>query len=279
MEKGKNFYGNGFRTLVVDLLLIVLIVIFASSFFSQKMVVKAETEQTVQTEQTPETEAVYTGWKTVDGSKYYYVKGKKTTGWKKISGKYYYFSSSGKLQTNKIVGSKKKGYYYVDKTGVRVTTSQIKYAVAFVVANSKSSQTRQQRLKSCFKALCKYPYTRLYDGAPTAKTAASYASYMFKNKTGNCYRYAAAMVYIARVLGYDSRLAVGGVTSSSTRSLSAHGWCEVKIGSTWKMIDCSMQRAYTNKNLFLVKRSSYPFRLRCDKTYTMSVSNGKVKWK
>ncbi|MCD7767145.1 MAG: hypothetical protein LUH53_11650, partial [Lachnospiraceae bacterium] len=60
MEKGKNFYGNGFRTLVVDLLLIVLIVIFASSFFSQKMVVKAETEQTVQTEQTPETEAVYT---------------------------------------------------------------------------------------------------------------------------------------------------------------------------------------------------------------------------
>lgn len=239
----------------------------------QASVVRAEEAET------QETEAAYTGWKTVDNYKYYYVNGKKTTGWKKISGKYYYFSSAGRLQTNKIVGSKKKGYYYVDKTGVRVTTSQIKYAVAFVVKNSKSTQTRQQRLKSCFKALCKYPYSRMYDGAPTAKTAASYATYMFKNKTGNCYRYAAAMVYIARVLGYDSRLAVGGVTSSSTRSLSAHGWCEVKIGSTWKMIDCSMQRAYTSKNLFLVKRSSYPFRLRCDKVYTMTVSNGKVKWK
>ncbi|MCC8047288.1 MAG: hypothetical protein LIP12_17670 [Clostridiales bacterium] len=223
----------------------------------------------------------YTGWKTKNGYKYYYKKGKKVTGWKKISGKYYYFSSSGKLQTNKIVGTEKAGYYYVDSTGVRVTASQIKSAVAFVMENSDSSQRRKQRLKSCFQALCKYYYSHRgsISGAPTASTVASFATDMFKNKSGNCYRYAAAMAYIARVLGYDSRLAVGGVTAYSTSSLSTHGWCEVKIGSTWKMIDCSMQRAHKDVSLFLVTRSDYPYRLRCDTVYTMTVKKGKVGWK
>lgn len=219
------------------------------------------------------------GWKKVGNNKYYYKKGVKAKGWTKIKGKYYYFSKKGVLQTNRIVGSNSKGYYYVDKTGVRVTTSQIKAAVAFVVKNSSSKQTNEQRFKACFKALCNYPYQRIYGDSPSANKISSYASYMFNNKMGNCYRYASALAYIARVLGYDSRVAVGGVTARTYGSLSPHGWCEVKIGSVWKMCDCSMQRAHTNKNLFLVKRSAYPFRLSCKKVYTMQSKNGKISWK
>lgn len=46
-----------------------------------------------------------TGWKTLNGSKYYFNKstGYRETGFKEISGKYYYFNSSGKMQKNKKV--------------------------------------------------------------------------------------------------------------------------------------------------------------------------------
>ncbi|MCD7745324.1 MAG: hypothetical protein LUI13_08615 [Lachnospiraceae bacterium] len=239
----------------------------------------ASTTETAETAETVAAEEAYTGWETVDDVKYYYVDGEKVTGWKKISGKYYYFNAKGKLQTNKIVGSKKAGYYYVDKTGVRVTDSRIKAAVSFVVKHSKSSQSNRQRLKACYKAMCKNPYTRFYGETPTASKMASYASYMFKNNTGNCYRYASAMAYIARVLGYDSRVSVGGVNSYGGTTLSPHGWCEVKVGSTWRIIDCSIQNRHPDVSLFLVTRKSFPYLLRCNSTFRMTVKNGKVSWK
>lgn len=220
------------------------------------------------------------GWRTSGNRKVYYENGKRVKGWKKIKEKKYYFNRRGVLQRNKIVGSKEKGYYYVDTNGVRVTTYPIRAAVAFVMNNSKKNQTSIQRLKACFEALCTYPYYRFYNDAPSAQMIPSYATYMFKNRQGNCYRYASTFAYIARVLGFDSRVAAGAVTARGTNALlSPHGWCEVKIGTEWKMCDCSMQRAYRNHNLFLVSRSSYPFRFRCDQIFTMRAKRGKVIWK
>ncbi|MCD8014142.1 MAG: hypothetical protein LUG99_13385 [Lachnospiraceae bacterium] len=248
----------------------------------------AETSETAvsnsntETSETAESDSIaeaYTGWKKVDGVKYYYVDGEKVTGWKKISGKYYYFNAKGKLQTNKIVGSKKKGYYYVDKTGVRVTDARIKAAVNFVVTHSKSSQSNRARLKACYVAMYNNPYKRFYGDTPSASTMPSYAAYMFKYNTGNCYRYASAMAYIARVLGYDSRVTTGGVNSSGGTYLAAHGWCEIKVGSTWRILDCSIQLKHKNVSLFLVTRKTYPYPLRWDKSYRMTVKNGKVTWK
>ena len=144
---------------------------------------------------------------------------------------------------------------------------------------SDAKFSRQKRLKQCFRAIRKYPYHHMSSVAPAAKKIPSYANYMFTAQKGNCYRYGSAMAYIGRVLGYDTRLAVGAVTSRGPRaSLSPHGWCEIKIGKNWKMIDCSMQRFNLKKNLFLVTRKKYPYRLRCDKVHAMVVRNGKVKW-
>lgn len=200
-------------------------------------------------------------------------------GWCKIGKAYYYFNKKGVMQKNKIVGDKKKGYYYVDASGVRVTDRVTRTAVAFVRKHSNSGQSKKQRLKSCYNALCKYPYKRFYGDHPGAKEMPSYASYMFKNKKGNCYRYTAAMAYIARVLGFDSRVSIGGVSSRRNGSLNPHGWCEVKIGGKWKICDCSMRRVNKNKTLFLLEWKKYPYRIRRDKKITMQVKKGKVSWK
>ena len=186
---------------------------------------------------------------------------------------------NNKLVTNKIVGSKTKGYYYVDKTGCKVNTREIRQAVDFVMRNSKAGDSRAKRLKACYRALQTYPYFGMTNRAPKAKNLSSYARYMFSRHRGDCYYYASTMAYIARVLGYDSRVAVGGVTARGPAApLSLHGWCEVKYGKSWRMLDCSMQRAHLDRNLCLVTRKKYPFRLRCDKVYTMTVKKAKVKW-
>ena len=186
---------------------------------------------------------------------------------------------NNKPVTNKIVGSKAKGYYYVDKTGRKVNTREIRQAVDFVMRNSKAGDSRAKRLKACYRALQAYPYFGMTNRAPKAKNLFSYARYMFSRHRGDCYYYASTMAYIARVLGYDSRVAVGGVTARGPAApLSLHGWCEVKYGKSWRMLDCSMQRAHLDRNLCLVTRKKYPFRLRCDKVYTRTVKNAKVKW-
>lgn len=186
---------------------------------------------------------------------------------------------NNKPVTNKIVGSKAKGYYYVDKTGRKVNTREIRQAVDFVMRNSKAGDSRAKRLKACYRALQTYPYFGMTNRAPKAKNLSSYARYMFSRHRGDCYYYASTMAYIARVLGYDSRVAVGGVTARGPAApLSLHGWCEVKYGKSWRMLDCSMQRAHHDRNLCLVTRKKYPFRLRCDKVYTMTVKKAKVKW-
>ena len=186
---------------------------------------------------------------------------------------------NNKLVTNKIVGSKTKGYYYVDKTGCKVNTREIRQAVDFVMRNSKAGDSRAKRLKACYRAFQTYPYFGMTNRAPKAKNLSSYARYMFSRHRGDCYYYASTMAYIARVLGYDSRVAVGGVTARGPAApLSLHGWCEVKYGKSWRMLDCSMQRAHLDRNLCLVTRKKYPFRLRCDKVYTMTVKKAKVKW-
>ena len=186
---------------------------------------------------------------------------------------------NNKPVTNKIVGSKAKGYYYVDKTGRKVNTREIRQAVDFVMRNSKAGDSRAKRLKACYRALQAYPYFGMTNRAPKAKNLFSYARYMFSRHRGDCYYYASTMAYIARVLGYDSRVAVGGVTARGPAApLSLHGWCEVKYGKSWRMLDCSMQRAHHDRNLCLVTRKKYPFRLRCDKVYTMTVKKAKVKW-
>lgn len=186
---------------------------------------------------------------------------------------------NNKPVTNKIVGSKAKGYYYVDKTGRKVNTREIRQAVDFVMRNSKVGDSRAKRLKACYRALQAYPYFGMANRAPKAKNLFSYARYMFSRHRGDCYYYASTMAYIARVLGYDSRVAVGGVTARGPAApISLHGWCEVKYGKSWRMLDCSMQRAHLDRNLCLVTRKKYPFRLRCDKVYTMTVKNAKVKW-
>ena len=142
-----------------------------------------------------------------------------------------------------------------------------------------SSRTRLGKLKACYRYIvdvCRY---RSAGDAESIRKMPSYAQYMFRTHTGNCYRGAAALTYAAKVLGFETRMGVGGVTAYADHSLSTHGWTEVKLGGKWHICDTSMQRYHSDADLFMVPRSEYPYRIRIDDTYELTVQNGKVVWR
>ncbi|MCM1179186.1 MAG: transglutaminase-like domain-containing protein [Clostridium sp.] len=189
-----------------------------------------------------------------------------------------YYSQKGVLQKNKIVGDKKEGYYYVDSTGRRVETKEITQAVKFVRAHTKSGWSKSKKLQACYKYLWKnYTYQRFYD-TPKASKMSGYANYMFKNKKGNCYRYAASFACIARVIGYESRVACGSV-SSTRGGMTPHGWTEVKVDGKWYICDANMQKNWPKVNSYMRTEKTYAYRHICKKRYKLTVKNGKVSWK
>lgn len=220
------------------------------------------------------------GWVRIKSETYYLKNGEKQTGWHKIGGKQYYFGKKGILQKNKIVGNKKSGYAYVDSNGICVTDKVIQSAVKFVVENSSCKDSQKKKLKSCYEALCTYHYRRLGSDRPDAEKMRPYASHMFKNKYGDCYRFASAFAYIARVLGYDSRFCFDNTNTM-------HGWCEIKTDGKWNVCDCTMKIAYKMPDFFLVDKGEYQalvymkwgVDLKWDYTYTMHVKKGKINWK
>lgn len=198
-----------------------------------------------------------------------------------------YYSKKGKFVTNQIVGSKKEGYYYVDTTGVKITDKTVKYAVQFVRKHTKTSDSKQTKLKKCYNYLWKnYKYSRVYAAPnsralnPKAQDMSKIAKEMFSSKKGNCHRYAACFAYIARVLGYDSKVAVGSVSSNRGSGMTPHGWTLVSYNKTgkkyhWYLCDPDME--LHNVRVYMV--SNHPCRTKQNWTCTLTIKNGKVKWK
>ena len=58
----------------------------------------------------------FTGWKTINGNKYYYENNVKVKGLKTIKDKHYYFSSTGILQKNRLINYGHE-FYYAQKDG------------------------------------------------------------------------------------------------------------------------------------------------------------------
>lgn len=207
----------------------------------------------------------YTGEKTIDGKNYSFANGKGINEWvtKADGAKYYY--KNGLLQKNTIVGN-----YYVDDTGKQVTDSVVMKAVAFVNAHSSASQSPDQRLKSCYNYLFKegYKYQRII-GVPQKKDIPGRADYYLTNKKGNCYCYAATLAYVAKVLGYESRVTFGQV-SESNGDMTDHGWCLVKNNGVWCISDYFAYMA-TDTSYPRVHTANYG-------TYTLKITNGAVNW-
>lgn len=195
------------------------------------------------------------------------------------TGLYYYYTKNGNNYTcakNQIVGS---SYYGPD--GARVDDASIQAAVDFVNTYTSSSASNYSRFETCYYIMVDYfTYGNNPDvtQTPDGRHIPGYATQMFDEWTGNCYRFAAALAYVGRVLGFDVGFITGQI-SASGGGTTTHGLTTVKYNGTTYWCDAMMQNKYPNYNSFMVTKSSYPYGYTSNYSINMTVANGKVTWK
>lgn len=229
----------------------------------------------------------------ITGSRIYFFNkngvGRKDTGTRFVKIAYQgksknYYIKKGIVQKNKIVGSKKAGYKYVDEDGICVTDKTTNAAVEFVINHTSTSDSAETKLKKCYIYLASYfKYKRVYDVSklyPKAGDIDDIAYEIFSTEQGNCHRFASAFAYIAKVLGYTSRVDVGmshgAALPGASGGWTPHGWTEVSIDGKWYFFDPDLD-LYTSSHTQYYKKGVFYYKVKWKlQSYT---GNGKIKWK
>ncbi|SFQ28630.1 Leucine rich repeat-containing protein [Butyrivibrio proteoclasticus] len=135
--------------------------------------------------------------------------------------------------------------------------TDLKKLIASVLETSTTeSMSQRQQLEYAFNYLVdSVSYERKMD-VPIGNWTGSYATDMLLNGKGNCYGYAAAFAYIAKGLGFDSRVC-SGMVQSSLGGKTPHAWTEVKLGDKWYIFDSEMQDA-KGEGYYKQTYDSYP---------------------
>ncbi len=216
------------------------------------------------------------GWFYVTGGKVQFgytglANYKNSNGWWYIKGGKVDFSAT-------TVAKNKNGWWYV-YNGKVLFDDALTYAAQFVGANTTTSQSNSSKLSTCYRVLWStYPYVRTYGDNPSASVISKYAIDMFKNKKGNCYRYAASFACIAKVLGYNSRFAYGMISSASG-GMTPHAWTEVYDNGQWLICDPDMQMNHPETNSYMRTESNYAYQHTCTGRFTLTVTASGAVWK
>ncbi len=121
--------------------------------------------------------------------------------------------------------------------------SDIKKLVASILEECcDENMTQVEQLEKSFNYLVGVvSYVRKLD-VPIGNWTQGYATETLLSGQANCYGYAAAFAYIAKGLGFESRVCSGTV-QSSLGGQTGHAWTEVKVADKWYIFDAEMQDA------------------------------------
>lgn len=211
--------------------------------------------------------------------------GQITVKWKKISGVtgYEVYRSSdakGKFTctasikpagtvayTNKKLGEAKTYYFkvraYKTVDGKRVyspfsavkkkkTLNGLEWRVdqVYKAATKKlKSKSKIKRLRACYDYMINghFGYTRRGMVARGAKGwQARYAEQFLKDKTGNCFGWAATFYYLAKKCGYEPRI-YSGSCHYRNGNTGRHGWTEITINGRSYIFDPEMHWSYIHR--------------------------------
>jgi len=131
-------------------------------------------------------------------------------------------------------------------------------AVKTVLASlSVDGMSRDKALRACYDFMMKeYSYKRFTDIFDNGWTG-TYALDLFTTGKGNCSSYAAGLAYLAKGLGYESRVATGKIDSVAGLPTS-HAWTEIKMDGKWYIFDAEMDQAKANKEYYKKSYADYP---------------------
>ena len=116
---------------------------------------------------------------------------------------------------------------------------------------------KDKALRACYDFMMNtYSYKRFTDIFDNNWTK-TYALDLFSTGKGNCSSYAAGLAYLAKGLGYESRVATGRIDSVSGFPTD-HAWTEIKVDGKWYIFDAEMDQAKANKEYYKKSYANYP---------------------
>ena len=168
-------------------------------------------------------------------------------GWNNVNGKRYYFYSNGIMAKNTYIN----GYQITASGAMSNTALNLQNKIKSIINNNtKSTQTQEQKLKSCYDYVSKsYSYKHYNNFKNTSDWQMNYAYRMINDYKGNCYMYAAAFAFMARELGYDAKCIPGRVTSAGGGYIP-HCWVEIKINGVNYMFDTELNYEFRSRGLY-----------------------------
>ena len=183
------------------------------------------------------------GWKEIEKQRYYFVPetGQMKLGWSTIDGKKYYFEKSGiRFSGIRSIGGKK---YYFQKNGELLTNEKCyeingkfydidKDGVMKEVPKVKALATKVLdkegwNLEDAFEWSSELKYEGKSIGLADGVKEVDYlAIYGFEKEKGNSFVMASTFYQMAKLLGYDVHYVKGKIQYKSGKLVS-HGWCEI----------------------------------------------------
>ncbi len=135
--------------------------------------------------------------------------------------------------------------------------SELMILVASVIESSTTGDmTRKEQLERCFNYLVSTTSYEKKIDVPLGDWPSEYAKEILGTGKGSFYNYASAFAYIAKGLGYDSRI-VTGTVQSDDGGKRPHAWTEVRVGDNWYIFDAQMQKV-RGSGYYQVGYGSYP---------------------
>jgi len=211
-----------------------------------------------------ETNMVY-GFNAVDGGIvwYQYDGTLLKNSWLEFRGKHYYFDENGYVCIGEreidgvtytfgpdcaLIGDAPGSTTSVPEgttinPGYDVTRDQLKVYCDYIVNTICTPEMSQfNKLKACYKFIIDHTsYVRTYE-TPAGDWTPSFANQVYLAGTGNCYRYAAAFAYLAKDLGYETKVITGQVPSKKG-GMTPHSWTEVSIDGKYYLFDTELEDA------------------------------------
>ncbi len=190
-----------------------------------------------------------------------------TNSWVQIGDGIFYFGSDGALVTNTVVDG-----FTIGADG-RIVLPQIQapvqapvqsdsaiaqYCLNIINSVTNAAMTPDQKLAACYSYVVNnHRYNRTYE-TPMGNWTAQYAMELFSNGYGNCYRFAAGFAYLAKALGYETKVITGNIRSARG-GVTPHSWVEIFYNGGWYICDPELQMA-KGRDLYMKTYDNYPIK-------------------